>query len=77
MPNPRRKITLTIWQWPTGEVTAFLDSLRVDGAHLEMDEPRLVAQTTVPKGAEPAVVLAHLAASWNAPVRAQEGPSPA
>ena len=60
----RRKISLTIWQWENGECTAFLDALDVGGEHLDLAQPRVVAQTTVRKNAPPAEVLRSLADWW-------------
>lgn len=74
--QPRKKITLTIWQWPSGEITAFLEQLRVDGEHFPLLEPKRVAQTTVRKGATPGEVLAALAVSWGQVPAAQEDPTP-
>lgn len=61
MTGKRRRIRLTIWQWNTGECTAFLDDLRVDGHHLDSPNPRRVAQFKLEKNAPPPAVLRALA----------------
>lgn len=62
----RKKIVLTIWQWPSGEVTAFLDQLRIDGEYLDLQEPKLITQLRLAADSTPSVILAALADSWGA-----------
>lgn len=70
MPLKRKRIVLTIWQWDSGEVTAFLDELDIGGEGLELEQPRLVAQGKVGKGAAPSEVLRFLSETWGrSPVR--------